>query len=384
MPKVAIIHKSITQYRRDFFNGLRNALAKKNIELLLLYGQSGRRDALKNDTVDLEWAIKVPSKIWEVGHTELYWQPILPYLKDVDLVIVEQASKLLVNYILLFQNALGIRKLAFWGHGKNFQATSASPLGEWIKRQVSNHVYWWFAYNDLSARVVHEMGFPGERITSVQNAVDTRFLISAYQALIPEDVQRIRAELNLYSGNVGIYAGGLYPEKRLPFLLEALHIIRQQVSDFEMIFIGGGVDAPLVERAAAQYPWIHYVGPKFDLEKVIYYSISKLFLMPGLVGLGILDTFAMETPLVTTRTPLHSPEISYLVEGINGIIVDDPDDPKTYAKRIIDLLNDSAEYDRLVINCGKSREKYTIENMVENFAIGIQQALNLENTIKDI
>lgn len=375
MKKIAIVQRTITPYRRDFYIPFRERLLKRDISFLLLYGQPSRSDFLKNDSVDLEWAVKVPSKIFEIGHSELYWQSILPYLKDVDLVIVEQASKLLVNYVLLLQNWLGIRKLAFWGHGKNFQETSANLFGEWIKRQVSTHIHWWFAYTEMSMRVVREMGFPKERITLVQNAVDTHFLSQSLLELKPVQITKVREELNLYSQNVGIYVGGLYPEKRIPFLLGALKLIRHQIPDFEMIFIGGGVDTNLVEQAAIQHPWIHFVGTKFDREKVPYYAISKLFLMPGQVGLGILDTFALETPLVTTDLPIHSPEIEYLQNGINGVMVENPNNFQIYANRIVELLRNPAEYNQLVENCRKSHEKYTIENMVENFANGVEKAL---------
>ena len=122
-------------------------------------------------------------------------------------MIVEQARKLLVNYVILFQNWLGIRKLAFWGHGKNFQATSRNQFAEWIKRIVSTRVHWWFAYNDMSTRIVRELGFPEERITSVQNAIDTDFLSKALLDLKPADIEKIRSELNIISQNVGIYVG---------------------------------------------------------------------------------------------------------------------------------------------------------------------------------
>jgi glycosyltransferase involved in cell wall biosynthesis len=378
MPIVVIIYKNLPQWRRDFFNGLREALAVQGIELRLLYGQPGRRDALKNDTIELDWATKVPSKIWEFGRFELYWQPVLPFLKDADLVIVEQASKLLVNYVLLLQNALSVRKLAFWGHGKNMQATSANRLAEWVKRLVSTRVHWWFAYNEMSTRIVREMGFPAERITSVQNAIDTQSLTRARQALSEAEIAKVRAELGLRGNNIGIYAGGLYPEKRIPFLLEALHLVRAQIPDFEMIFIGSGVDAHLVEQAASQHPWIHYVGPKFDNEKVPYYAVSKLFLMPGLIGLGILDSFTMGTPLVTTDIRLHSPEIEYLENGINGICVTDAFNASAYANAIINLLCNKEQLEILVQGCKVSMHKYTVENMIENFKGGILQSLNSE------
>jgi glycosyltransferase involved in cell wall biosynthesis len=373
--KVAVIYKYVPEYRFDFFNLARERLAEEDIEFLLLYGQPGRFDAQKGDSVELPWATKISSVIWVIGKWELYWQPVLEYLHDVDLVIVEQANKLLVNYVLQAQNLLGIRKLAFWGHGRNLQAKKVDTLSEWIKRKLSTKAHWWFAYDDVSARYVESLGYPHDRITSVQNAIDTRFLSRAYQSLTSADISRVCQQLDIRSQYVCIYAGGMYPDKRLSFLLDSLNLIRKQIPDFEMILIGSGVDARLVEDFAGLHSWVHYIGPKFKLRKIPYFAISKLLLNPGVVGLGILDSFALETPLITTNIPNHGPEIEYLENGINGIMVQESRNPQAYANAVIDLLNDESGRQRLIENCRKAREKYTVENMVENFLNGIEKAL---------
>jgi glycosyltransferase involved in cell wall biosynthesis len=375
MHKVAIIYKSIPLYRRDFFNGLRNSLRKKDIDLILIYGQPGRKDALKKDATDLDWALKVQSKIFEIGRYEVYWQPALPYLKNIDLVIVEQASKLLLNYVLLLQNALGIRKVAFWGHGKNFQEGSANQFAEWVKRWVSKRVHWWFAYNEVSANIVRNLGFPTKRITLVQNAVDTRFLTKALKNLSVEQINHTRTELNIHSQHVGIYTGGMYPEKRLFFLLEAIQHVRTKINDFEMIFIGSGIDAPIIKNAAVKFNWIHFIGPKFDLEKIPYFAISQVFLMPSAIGLGILDTFALETPLITMEGSLHGPEIDYLKNGLNGIMLPRSSQPRDYANAIVHFLTHQKERDTILNGCRASQKIYTIENMIERFSDGVVNAL---------
>jgi glycosyltransferase involved in cell wall biosynthesis len=376
MRKVAIVYRTIPQYRRRFYEMMRERLAELDIEFLLLYGQPGHKDALKMDSIEIPWAIKIPNRIWEFGGRELYWQPVLGRLKDVDLVIVEQASKLLINYVLLLQNMLGLRKMAFWGHGKNLQETSASLLAERIKKLVSTRVHWWFAYNDLSAGIVRQLGYPPERITSVQNAIDTRYLTKIFQTLTEEDIDMIRQELGIQSEHVCIYASGMYPEKRLGFLLDSLFLVRQQIVDFEMIFIGSGTDAGIIQQAATENAWIHYIGPKFDDKKVPFFAVSKLFLMPGLVGLGVLDAFALETPLVTTRVPLHSPEIDYLQDGINGVMVEDAYNPQSYAQAVVHFLRDETDRQTLVKGCRSARAIYTVEAMVERFSEGILKALS--------
>jgi len=375
MPKVVVIYKTIPQYRARFFELLREKLMQLGIEFVLIYGQPGSRDALKKDTVDFPWAIKVPNHIWKIGGREIYWQPVLGYLKSSDLVIVEQASKLLINYVLFVLCMMGAQKLAFWGHGKSFQEKYVSRFGEWIKRLVSTKVHWWFAYNEMSAKVVEGMGYSPERITSVQNAIDTRQLTAGLQNLSTHVVEQLRKDLNIQSNNVALYIGSMYYEKRIPFLLKAIYQIRQQVPDFEMLFIGSGEDAVLVKQAALKYSWIHFIGPKFNTEKIPYFALSKLLLLPSLVGLAILDAFALEVPLVTKNEPYHGPEISYLQDGVNGIMVHKSSDVQIYADAVVSLLLDETRRYKLVEGCRIAREYYTVENMVEHFVQGVLKAL---------
>jgi glycosyltransferase involved in cell wall biosynthesis len=364
------------QYRRKFYNLLRQRLNQEGINLVLIYGQPSTADHSKQDAVHLEWAQYIPSKIWRLGNKNLYWQPVLKQLQNADLVIVEQASKLLINYILVCLNRLKLMRVAFWGHGKNFQASTTSKLAERLKIIMSRQVHWWFAYNDLSAQIVTNLGFDPERITSTLNAIDTQALVRAYHDLQPNTLACIRDKLQLNSDHICLFIGGMYPEKRLPFLLDAIHAIRARVPDFQILFIGAGTDADLVATAAQAHPWIHYLGAVFGDQKVPYFAISKLLLMPGQVGLAILDAFALETPLVTTNAALHAPEIHYLENNLNGIMVDDWEDPCVYARAVIDLLRNETKRQALMDGCRLAQKIYTLEGMVENFTSGILQAIN--------
>lgn len=375
-PKVAIIYKSMPQYRRQFFNLLKKRLDVLGIDLLLIYGQAGNKDASKKDEVEIPWATKIENKILKFGRIEVYWQPCLSLLSDVDMVIVEQASKLLINYVMLFQHLLGKRKMAFWGHGKNFQSRGKKYLAETIKRIVSRKVHWWFAYNSLSASVIESLGFPTNRITLVQNAIDTRKLIEVKDQTGLEDLELLKNALDIKGSNIGIFCGGMYEEKCLDFLFDASLLIKDIIKDFELILIGGGPEAYKAQEKAAIYPWIHYIGPRFDDEKVPYFLVSKVYLMPGLVGLGILDSFALEIPLITTNISFHSPEIEYLDQNSNGLMV--KHDVNQYSSAVVNVLLDNKLRSRLIQGCRTSRLKYSIETMVENFAIGVVNALEAE------
>jgi glycosyltransferase involved in cell wall biosynthesis len=373
--RVAVVYKSLPHWRARFFELLRSRLAREGVEFVLIYGQPGSADAKKKDRVDLAWGHRIENRIWRVGGVELYWQPCLGHLRNVDLVIVEQANKLLVNFALLLLRLVKRRRVAFWGHGIDFQAKSRFQLRHVLKRLLVTRADWWFTYNETVSRIVRGLGYPAARITDVQNAIDTRELRRLRTDMAPAELDRVRATLGARSENTCIFAGSMYGEKRLRFLLEACLLVRAEIPDFEMIFVGSGEDAGLVAEAARQHDWIHAVGPRFDRDLASHFMVSKLLLMPGLVGLVVLDSFALEVPLVTTAVTYHSPEIEYLEHGVNGWRVEDPDDVQAYASAVVRLLRDDALRARLVEGCRVAAEKYTVENMVERFAVGVMSAL---------
>ena len=84
----------------------------------------------------------------------------------------------------------------------------------------------------------------------------------------------------------------------------------------------------------------------------------------------------METPIITTTYPYHSPEIDYLENGINGIMTNDNIDE--YSKMVIDILK-TKKYIDLLEGCRLSSEKYTVEAMVTNFKNGILSCLEEQN-----
>ncbi len=368
MKKVLILYRFLPHYRIEFFDLLRTNLLQHNVQLDLVYSKLKNKNSSRNDERDLLWAQYRDNKTIHIGKTELIWQPCLDVVTDYDLVIVEQANSLLVNYILMLMGRLGFIKFAFWGHGLNLQ-DNPNSLRNKFKRKLLNQSDWWFAYTNNVKNFLIQNNIEENRITVVQNAIDTLKLRTHYEQVSDDDTSRAKQHLNISGENLGLYCGGIYSEKRIDFLIDAAKLIRQEINDFNLIIIGGGPDSFIAEQASQEYDWIHYLGPKFDKEKVIYFKISSLLLMPGLVGLGILDAFTTETPMVTTQYPFHSPEIEYLQNNYNGIITEN--DLTSYSREVVSLLNNKTKLAELKNGCEHSRMIYTVERMVQNFAEGV-------------
>ena len=97
--------------------------------------------------------------------------------------------------------------------------------------------------------------------------------------------------------------------------------------------------------------------------------------MPGLVALAVLDSFAYGLPLVTTAVTFHSPEIAYLRDGENGVIVQERSDPRAYAKAVVRVFRDDELRDRLTMGARADANRYSIENMAALFVDGVEQTL---------
>lgn len=374
--RVCIVQRIVPHYRVPFFQALHRELAGSGIDLELIHGQEFPGTVPRGEFLDEEWASRVNNRYIRFASQELVWQPAsLRTLAGADLVIVEHANRLLLNYPLLAaRNAK--RRVAFWGHGANFQSTAQDSAAETFKRNLARTADWWFAYTNGGARLVESYGFPRERVTVVNNAIDSRAIREAVERVDDATLARLRADLRIDGRGVAIFSGRLVAEKRLDLLWEAAVRIRERHSRFTLLVVGDGPLGHEVTRMAAQYPWIHALGAKSGAALAPYLALSDFLMIPGLVGLVVVDAFAAGVPLVTTRIDTHSPEIEYLEPGVNGVIAGP--DAESLAAAALRLLESPPMLERMRAGCRAAADVYTLEAMVERFAEGVRRALDCE------
>ncbi|HEY3529238.1 MAG TPA: glycosyltransferase family 4 protein [Nocardioides sp.] len=362
---VVVVQELLPEYRVPFFAGLRDRLGREGVELTVVHGFARGDRARRGDQGALPWAVTTANRHLALlpGAPRAVWQPVPRDLLDrADLVVVEQANRHLLNHLLLGRYLLrGRPRLVLWGHGGNLQASGdlVARAGEAVKRRLSARPHWWLAYTAGSAERVAATGFPRDRITVVQNAV----------AVTPPaaPVERLPDRC--------VYVGSLYPDKRIDFLLEAGRRIAELRPEFRLVVIGDGEDRGLVERAASSEGWLDHRGSMFGEETAAELERSQLLLMPGLVGLAVVDSFAHECPMVTIELPFHSPEIEYLEDGVNGVCLPSGVSAEQYAAEVAALLGDAERLERLRAGCRKAASRYTVEAMVDHVADGLLEAL---------
>jgi glycosyltransferase involved in cell wall biosynthesis len=374
--RIVIIQKSIPAYRVPFYLLLRRELEARGIQLTLVCGDSVGDDKFKADRGQVDWAHYRPHRHLRVGRRELIWQPVLDLAEGADLVIVEQASKLLVNYVFLaLQSRSTSPAVALWGHGANLQRHTASRIGEAIKVLASRRARWWFAYTESTRQLLITRGIPNSRITVVQNSTDTVALRRDMADIADHELRSCRAVWQSTPGRTAVFIGGLYAEKRLRFMVQACAIAAEHLPHFRLLIAGDGPDRAVAEELAKAHGFVMFLGRVDGREKAALLQIADCIVMPGLVGLAIVDSFAAEAPLITTSVPYHSPEIDYLEDGVNGILVRDPYSPSEFGKAVRDVMTDELLIAGLRTGCRIAAERYTNEEMVRRFADGVELAL---------
>ncbi len=373
--RILIIQMMIRHYRQTFYDGLQAELAQHGVTLRVAYSLPEGRRALSKDDIALDPSIGVIAPLHRLIGDRLVYQSVWKQIFWADLVIVDQGTRFVVNTPLVLASVLGLKKLGFWGHGWNHELGQGS-LAERLKRFSVPRCDWWFAYTQGVARYVADRGMDPHRITVVENTVDTSELMGLVGDVSDADLAAFRRANGIPDGaKLAVFSGALYERKRIPFLLEAAHHIKARLPEFHLAVIGEGPDAASVKEAARDHDWIHALGGTFGKPKAVCYRLADAFLCPGLVGLAILDALAANLPFITTDLPIHSPEIEYLVDGVNGLRL--PYDVAAYGDGVVALLADGPRLAAMKAAAGQSAQERPMSRMVNNFSQGILQCLGV-------
>lgn len=370
----------VPQYRVPFYSRVREVAGERGINVSLVHGDPPASRRGRNDSKVVPWADYVPNKLWRVRGLELTAQPIIGRLRGADLVILQQETGLLINYPMLAASRLGGPMVALWGHGHNFNPLEANPTAEGVKKRVTRFADWIFAYTDRSRQVFESIGVDPSRITVVQNSTDTKDLqtpTEAPSAEVAELVGRLKAERR----RVGWIVSALDRWKRVPFLLEVLDLVAERRQDFEFVALGAGDDADILANASSSRPWLHALGARFGSDKAAVGEVAELTIHPGLAGLHVVESFATRSPMVTEDLAYHSHEVEYL-SGDNSLVLARDASALEYADAVDKLFDDRARLALLQDGCSTAAERYTVEQMVENFAAGIEAALELRRGVR--
>lgn len=318
--------------------------------------------------MEAEWSHPVPSRWWTVGKREL----VIRQLGDLglgssDLVIVEQAIKNLETYPLLLRRRRDGPSVAMWGHGRSYSVRQPAALAsakQWLTRRTD----WFFSYTEAGAEHVVEHGFPRERVTVLNNTIDTAGLASDLSGV--GDLTDFQRRHRLTPGRTALFLGGVDRAKGIDFLLKGAMMTADKLPGFTLLVAGAGDQAGMVmdlERAGGP---VRYLGRLDGHDKAVALAACDLMAIPEWIGLVAVDSLVAGRPIVTTDHHSHSPEHEYLSHGLTAVFTEH--DSVSYAHGIVALLDDRPRLLRLQAACRAASDAYSLERTVLAFMSGIR------------
>ena len=158
-----------------------------------------------------------------------------------------------------------------------------------------------------------------------------------------------------------LFVGSGFERKGLKFLMQSLKILSSD--NWHLLLMGKGDWSRYLSFASKEnQKKIHCLEPVDDLEK--YYSAADIFVLPSIYepfGNANLEALASGLPIVTSA---HSGAAEILEHGENGMVVENPADPKEIAEKINSLF-DSTVRENMGLNARVLAENFTQESNLQ-------------------
>ena len=234
-----------------------------------------------------------------------------------------------------------------------------NSFSRWKHHQVDCFIA---ASNAIRAILLAD-GVPEEKAVTVHEGIDVEHVLAAPPVNVHETFfLPHRAPV---VGNVG----ALVPHKGQRHLIEAAHLVVQELPDVRFIILGEGELREHLERLVHEHHLEkHVLLPGFRTDVLGCIKGFDLFVMSSVtegLGTSLLDAMACTKAIVATRAG-GIPEV--VEDELNGVLVD-PRDHRAMAAAIVRLVADEATRRRMA-TAGFERvsERFTVERMVAQTA----------------
>jgi L-malate glycosyltransferase len=232
-------------------------------------------------------------------------------------------------------------------------------FSRWKYRQVDCFI----AASEAIRRMLVGDGVPAERTVTVHEGIDVEHAAAAPPVNVHEAFWLPHGAPVV--GNVA----ALVPHKGQRYLIDAAHLVVQQIPDARFVILGEGELREHLERQVHEHHLEkHVLLPGFRTDVLGCIKGFDLFVMSSVtegLGTSLLDAMACARPIVATGAG-GIPEI--VENGVNGLLVP-VRDSQALAEAMVRMLKD-ADLRQRMGDAGLARvtERFTVERMVSETA----------------
>jgi glycosyltransferase involved in cell wall biosynthesis len=377
--KVAIFHQGcVPVYRRGFY--VRLSETSKN-DYVVFHGKPPSNTSLQVAQPPFPFAnVEVGTVELRLKKALLIWQRAVSRFASgrFDGVVIGHEFKFLSSFAILALAKLRRRPVFWWGFGYrkaygSWDEGGKPPLKDRLALWAADRLARWgdgyLAYTEKGRDHLLSIGVPADRIQVVRNTIDVEEQIALAEAVAGSDDAEIRAEFGLRpNADVLLYVGRLVPRKEVDSLVR-FAVANRDVDGrpVDVLVIGDGEERAKLEALAGDAPNIRFAGAidPSDIRIAKAMKLSRAVVIPGYLGLAINHAFAHGRPIVTRKHEFHSPEIEYLTEGEDSLLI--PGDEAAFHQGLKTFLALPQEQARLAANAMHQRETLRMDYMVRAY-----------------
>ncbi len=359
--KILFVQRVLPRYREPLFENLRNLCKQGGHELLLVVSMPNdsfktRQDSTYTSLAQYVSVYQTPTWLGGLEWQRLGWRQVI----SSDVVILPDSFRVLSNLFALLLRKMLNKPVLLWGHGQNFQVSQQLFIVKSIKQLFFRLADQNLVYTSICVPRLVFSGVDRFRIKVIENAVDSSPSIGLYPQHF--EVMNFRERNGLGDDPCVVFLGSWYRQKRPEFILEIGSLIVEMLPSAKILVIGGG-DALDVLKSA-NLPWLKLLGPLHGRDKYVALVASRCLAVTGVAGLNLLDAMVVGLPPVVPDRTDHSPEIDYVKNNLNGLIV--ADTAVNIANACFQLCTDDDLFERLGGNARDFAKTLTIDRMALN------------------
>ena len=386
--RVAAVLTHLPDYKVHLYGGLAR---RPGFELMMWHGPA--RPGL--DLPDVDPGDAFPHRSARQVHLTLglgskglpvIWQRVARELWDYDphVIVLDEFVKILSHWPILLEARRRGVPVVLYGHGENRErnTTRGWILGELIERarlrmhRLASAVV---VYTDESARK-YRVRHPQTPCFVSPNTLDTGAIIDQIAGLPSDHREKVRAEMGVPEGALLVAnVGRLITQHDPRPLIDAVARARMEGADVHLMSVGSGPLEEAVRARVAQLPVADqaafHLSPRQSLKETTRrLAACDVYAHAGTVGLAINHALAVGLPFLAHANEDHGPEVEYLENHYNGLLL--PDYRTSLVEALIRLAKEPAWRRELGENALRyTREKLSAEAQVAGFAEAIDHVL---------
>jgi glycosyltransferase involved in cell wall biosynthesis len=373
-PQIIISQQGcIPIYRKSFFERLN---AGSGIDYVVVHGHAPRGTHIVEAIPPFNFPnIEVKNYELNVMGRKLIWQPIVwrVICGEFDGAVIGEEVKFLSNVAVAIILMLRGCPVILWGFGfhqydrpqRTIWARASAALVSKFKSLICRLLSGYLVYTEGGARALTSMSAPPRRAAVLRNTVDTAREAELRAAVADEPLVDTCRDLGVRIDSTKlVYFGRLVATKNVDLLVDFARICKQKSLAVDIIIFGEGPEELRLRKlAAALANVVFHRHDDYRLARAL--RLSAAVVIPGYIGLAITHGFAHGVPMLTRLGQFHSPEVEYLEDGVNGLLL--PEEPEAFFAALDAFVRDPRLQRRLAEGAERTGHSIDMDHMIVTF-----------------